>query len=365
MRYYDLRVFKPQQGTKNGVEHLKDTSGLRIGSYMKRKPGGYGWEVGGPNDEFHPNALEIEFQINETSIDSFDSPSGNASITIHGVDMHRIKTASRLVGSTVVLKAGMGKGLPLSNPNQTGEILHGTVLTAVGNWVGVAMDLTLYLSNHVIPPQDITFPTVEGVAKQIDSSKPRNTHYPFHCLRGQDLRQAMKLSLQRINPDYDTEFNVKDPIPAPEDLYGSYPNFTELCAAMSEFWHQATKKRLRIYPHGTVFSCYEDGRAEVTHDILFEELIGQPSWDGVANISFTTAMRGDLKVGDVIRLPLSDTPTPSGYGVISATGTEAIGLQRNRVLFSGTYLITGISHLGQFRSPDGQQWASTFFCVPA
>src|SRR5690348_12814852 len=107
MRYYDLTLQQP--GASKPLAHWT--------SYPNGKP--------------DPNALDIEFDV---QVVGEAAPAGNQTLRIWGVPMQMISEAYQLTGAgspgaaptnpmNVVLKAGMGGGLPLENPKQKGVIL--------------------------------------------------------------------------------------------------------------------------------------------------------------------------------------------------------------------------------------------------
>ncbi len=88
--------------------------------------------------------------------------------------------------------------------------------------------------------------------------------------------------------------------------------------------------------------------------IAFQDLIGQPTWFAPDTIQVTTVMRADITFGDMIQLPPTLTTTQAGsYNSIF----------RNNSVFQGTFIVTGIRHVGNFRQPQAEAWVSTFQCV--
>jgi hypothetical protein len=130
VRYYDLTIQQP--GASQPFAHWT--------SYPSGKP--------------DSNALNIEFDI---PVAPQATPIGMQTVTIYGVPMKMITEAYRLTGAgspgaaptnpmNVVLKAGMGGGLPLENPKQKGVILQGSVFQSFGNWEGTDMTLDVVVS---------------------------------------------------------------------------------------------------------------------------------------------------------------------------------------------------------------------------
>ena len=81
------------------------------------------------------------------------------------------------------------------------------------------------------------------------------------------------------------------------------------------------------------------------------DLNGQPIWTGANTAQWRTVMRGDFRVGNTATLPRSlATLTPVG-SVASGQGINII---------QGSFMITGIRHVGSFRNPDGSAWCTIF-----
>ena len=363
MRFYNLKITERKNPNKVDAKYRKTsnrpfarTAALGVGnrpllhlsSYVRRSNNGPGWLPGFPTDQFDPGALEIQFQVTQNSLTTFETGGGGAAITIRGVDLTTAKKASSLVGKLARLEVGMGKGLPLCCPEQVGQILEGTITAAVGNWEGADISLTLYVMPYLTPTPDAS-----------------NTgNLQFHCQRGADLITATQNALRNVAPNYEFVSRLRGQIPASQEVHGSYSTVKELCVGMRRAWMQAAGKDIAISIRSRSFVLSDlegSNNPKKPIQIRFIDLIGQPCWEGVSGISFTCPMRGDIKVLDQVILPEG----LEGFGRIAGDGSTTMLAPRNRNLFSGTFTVLKISHLGQFRSTDGRQWASTFFCVPA
>lgn len=392
MRYYDLKITEykdtrtsdkiktPPKGNTSSQQAAttgspeEDTSSLHLYSYVKRASNGTGFVAGSSADQFDPGALDIQFNITQTNLTICDDGNSNASITIRGVDTHTIGQASNLVGQTVCLQAGMGKGLPLSNPDQVGMILHGTVLSAIGNWEDTELSLTLFASKYVIPPatqSDQGKPDTQKTdQKNTARKKPPTDRYQITCTKGNDLLTAIRSALQQANPDYKIIISIDGPIPCLEDMKGTFRSLKELCVGIHGIWKQQTQNQNKK----DIFITIRDHEFHVINldqppptafvEIEFHELIGQPSWNGETEISFTCPLRGKIHVGDIITL--KEHPQENTYGLIEKkkTGEIPLHVPKNRCLFSGNFRVKSISHTGNFRDKNGKSWSSTFTCEP-
>ena len=373
MRFYNLKITERKNPDKADAAYRKKsnlpfakTAALGIGnrpllhlsSYVKRDPNGPGFVPGFATDRFDPGALDIQFQFTENSLTTFDTSSGAASITIRGIDIATVKAAENLRGKTVSLYAGMGRGLPLSKPEQSGEILLGTVMSSVGNWEGTDLSLTLYVLPYIVPPEQWGTPIAPGLTPTEQQQPVDNLQ--FHCRWGEDLTIATKQALKAAATNYHVEFKIPNAVRlASREYTGRYHSLKDLCIGIGRIWKESEGLDLAISIRSNSLVVTTDDHTKKAAKVPFEELMGQPAWNGPAEISFTTALRADICVGDLVELA-----NISEAGLIMAQNSAAIFALRQHSLFAGTYVVRTISHLGQFRSPDGLQWASTFTCYP-
>ncbi|WP_018981124.1 hypothetical protein [Saccharibacter floricola] len=352
MRYYDLSIYPPPSSP---LQHQSVPARsvlfpqkiavppkpiLHFSSHVPRntQSGSYP-KMSAPTDIVDPGALEISFSFTQNDSGIAEGTTGGAHVTIKGIDITTINQASNLVGHTLILKAGMGKGLPLSNPNQVGTILHGTIQSSLGNWTQTELSITFFVTSYQLPHP---------------VSDAEKTAHLIHCAFKDNLKDAIRNAFRSVVHNPIITFNsTLNPI-AKHDFIGSYPTLKELCVACSDSWQQTTGMKLTITTLGNHITFSDQTEDRPVKNIDFSDLIGQPSWNGVNNISVTCPLRGDLKVRDTISLP---------HGA-STVGVSKFAkpLPKDKSLFSGLLEVTSISYLGDFRSPQGEQWATTIHC---
>ncbi|MDF7674959.1 hypothetical protein PT277_06435 [Acetobacteraceae bacterium ESL0709] len=88
--------------------------------------------TGNPYGRYDSGALDIEFKVDQVSLDNYTL----ASITIYGVESYVLNMADSMEGRVVELRAGLGKGYSICNPALYGQILYGTVVTGAASWTG-------------------------------------------------------------------------------------------------------------------------------------------------------------------------------------------------------------------------------------
>jgi hypothetical protein len=88
------------------------------------------------------------------------------------------------------------------------------------------------------------------------------------------------------------------------------------------------------------------------------ELVGQPTWTNIREVTITVVMRAGIEVSDIIRLP-PDIP----YAVGPNAMIPSVPQQKSRLTFSGTFMVQYIHYIGDFRNPDGRQWVTVYTCT--
>lgn len=88
-----------------------------------------------------------------------------------------------------------------------------------------------------------------------------------------------------------------------------------------------------------------------------EEMITQPQIISVVETQVTTMLRGDVKLGDIIKLSGKIKPSISN---ISFSNINSLQDSNNLPVFTGgKFKVTGINHIGDSRSPSPDAWATS------
>ncbi|GBQ08864.1 hypothetical protein [Saccharibacter floricola] len=341
MRYYNLCIYPPatpnESDTQPILQFASTTAPTRPGT-PQRMPGGT------PTDLPDPGALDISFQFTQADLAKADGPTGGAYVTIRGVDITTINQASNLVNHTLILKAGMSKGLPLSNPNQVGTILHGTIQSSLGNWAGTEMEITFFVSNYQAPEHD-----------------PAKTAYVFHCPKGKSVKETIKQTTFPTFHKFNVVLKIKNDPVALHDFVGYYTSFKELCVGYCDCWKQMSGSLLTIHVSGQTITILDQFYERPIKKIDFNDFIGQPTWNGKNDITIMCPLRGDIQVGDLISLPKS-TSTLGKYD--TNIPSQSMPLPKKDSIFSGEFTVTSVGYLGSFRDKKGDQWITTIHCKP-
>ncbi len=101
--------------------------------------------------------------------------------------------------------------------------------------------------------------------------------------------------------------------------------------------------------------------------LAFQDFIGQPTWLDFGTIQFVCPMRADLSVTSIVTMPkglLGNPANPVGAPGAVVTTSASTPQARQGSIFSGTFFITSVHHMGEFRNPDGQAWVTVFNASP-
>lgn len=287
-----------------------------------------------------PGALDIELDITASS---FASPIGYATVRIWGVSLQTIGQASDFNGASIKVYGGMSKGLPLAtaafNAGQQGLLCQGTVFQGLGNWINHDQYLELVIAT-------------DGGATQ---SEPANLSYNWAS--GSSLSDNIEATIGAAYPaPYGVNVNI-----------GSNLVLTELEAGVHQTIQQFTSsvnllsKAINTDPaypgvdivlQGSIFYVYDGSNLGTTKQLLFQDLIGQPTYIGPGQVQFNAVLRADISPGDLVMFPQG----------IQTTQTQAqLGNQPDdKSSFSGAFTVAMVRHVGHFRGRSGTDWISTF-----
>ena len=267
-------------------------------------------------------------------------PHGNAWVELEGVSLQEISQANNLSGANISVYAGFQKGLPLENPGQAGLLVKGTVYQAFGNWIGTEQTLDFL----IYPPTGT-------------NDNPINLS--FQWTKGQTLSAAIQQTLSTAfpSPAYSIVVNITSNIVAPQDQVGYYSTlgqFATYIYRMSKLFMGANYQGVSIILQGNRITV-DDGTVQAApKKINFQDLIGQPTWIQYPALQFKCPMRSDIQVADYVTLP--EALVTTGVGTTNP-------LVNANLTFKGTFQITNVRHVGNFREPTADSWVTVFDAV--
>lgn len=285
-----------------------------------------------------PGALDVYIDV---PVAPYATPVGGSIVRVWGIPLQHISQASDLNGKSIEVRGGMAKGLPLANPAQAGLLARGSVLAAFGNWIDVAMTLDLILA----PPTG-------------SPAKPANIVHNWR--KGTQLSAAISSALSTAFPTLKPNVAISDKLVLQEDSVGFYQSleqYAEVVRAISrKIIAGDAYQGVSIVPNGDRLDVYDGSKPATTRKIEFRDLIGQPTWIGLNEIQFKTAMRADVAVGDQVTLP---------PGALATTTSQSASQFRTRSAFQGTFTVQMVRHVGQYRQADAASWNTTFNAATA
>lgn len=339
MRYYKIKITDPKSGKlyvppSMATLNLKDASWT---SYIN------GQSLGA--------ALNIQFDFD---LAPGANPRQGSWLRIWGISLEEISQSTNLgpqidnagnlqVGKSIEVWAGMARGLPLAKPKQQGLIMTGSIQQAFGNWAGTDMTLDM-----------IVMPNL-GTIQQ-----PSNLM--FNWLPNTPLADAIRTTLSAAFPAYTLDISISGQFRSPANYTapGNYPTFDAFASMIKNLTNSTqysgagvdmTVRGKTIY----VYDASAPASSSNPTEIAFEDLVGQPTWVGAQTINFRTVMRGDILVGDYIKLP-STLATP--YVLTTPGAAYPNVAARNGSTFKGTFRVTEVHQFGNYRQADANSWVT-------
>ena len=289
------------------------------------------------NGQTDPNALQIEI---DAPVAASANPMGDvgALVRIWGIPLTDIAQASNLNGMAVQVFAGMQKGLPLANPAQSGLIVQGFIFQAFGNWIGTSMTLDL----QILP----------GTGS---AASPKNI--VLNWKKGQQLADAIKSTLSTAFPGYALNINISPNLV----LAADEPSYHETVPQLAQYIKEASKNIVGgVYPGVDILFkqksilVYDGTSKGNPKQIAFTDLIGQATWLAPGLIQVTCVMRADIGVGDYVKLP------PGQVTINQASLSQF----RQGSVFQGTFSVSAVRHIGNYRQAAAEAWVTTLECNP-
>jgi hypothetical protein len=351
MRFYSIKISKPDGGRVWIPPSMKGL-GLRDASYASHS-----------GSRFFTSALDVHMDIPMSG--AHDAKQG-AQVIIMGVGITDIAQSADIHGYAIEIRAGMRKGLPLAVPKKPELLVVGQIIRCSGNWEGVNTSLHLIIDPSDDPVQE-------------DPNKPRG-QLVLNWQDGQPMSEAIQDMLANAYPNDDLEIAISDKLKVKGQRAGYYGDLKQAALAIKQFtqgvqfrgitrtdgsaYDGVTIVReggtIRVYD-GTQksFRASEDKPVQID----FIDLIGQPTWIEENVISFKTVLRGDLHIGDYIKLPKS-LRMPYVLTPPQASGDPtAKSPSRNNLIFQGAFPVHSIHHFAQYRQGGAGDWATQFECA--
>ncbi|WP_063102159.1 hypothetical protein [Escherichia coli] len=325
MRYYRLEIINPKTGKPPVCQN-----GDPIGPFDTTRMLGCG--------------LHVEFDFEVTGLDVVRS---GTMLAIYGLPIDMLKQSVNLAGCLVRMKAGFVAGLPLANKDQQGEIIYGEVYLAYANWIGTNQTLNLVINPTVCKTDDGKPFFIEGDGRT-----------------GEKVGEVISRALQKAFPNKLIDCTVSDSLVLPESWNGTYEDIGSLAMVLrsasiammrdekySGIAISILSDKIRIYDNASA----KWGEPKTIHA---HELIGQPTWIAPFTVSFKCPLRGDIRCGDVVKLP--EGLYSGAASIVMANTTAPSVISKNSTTFTGKFLVKSVRHIGSYLTADGDAWVTVF-----
>jgi hypothetical protein len=300
------------------------------------------------NGAVQPNALDMEMDV---SVASFDTPAGQGDtgsiVRIWGISLQEITQAFNLNNNLISVYGGFQKGLPLANPSQAGLLFSGWIQQAYGNWIDTDMTLDLVIFAGTGP---------NGNQNTGTRAKPANL--VLNWQKGQNLSQALQQTLSTAFPGKQLQINISPNLVSQSaGQFGTYATLGEFSSAIQQtsrtIINQSGYPGVKIVFDQNTITVSDGTKKTTPKQIVFQDLIGQPTWMGPRQVQLKCPMRADIKVLDQVTLPQAQaTTTPQSFSNF-----------RNNSGFTGTWQVNSLRHIGKFRQPTADAWVTVIDVV--
>ncbi|MFM0665395.1 hypothetical protein [Paraburkholderia sediminicola] len=376
-RFYEIIISDPKNGDifvpniqgKPGFSRQKAGSGAV--TYSSLYSGTNPMKLGSAN----ANAQQIELVI---PVGVLHQPIGNSYVKIFGVSLQEIAQWANLSHMNFFIRGGMSKGLPLANPTQIGPLASGQILQCFGNWIGTEQSLNFYVQaggSSALSNQTTGNPATADTLP-LPSTNKKSSHIVFQWLPGQHLMDAIKSCLSAPFPQYQISGSISP------NLVWTGTAATGFYAKLSQFAQYINKATINLiggyapdiqaYPgvmlalHGNTILVSDCTTKTKPKQLQIQDLIGQPTLVAPFEIQATVALRGDISPLDYVTLPLgqmglsntsqsSFVPPPNIGGINTNANVNA----KNSSVYTGSFLVTEVCHVGRSRQADGASWVTT------
>jgi hypothetical protein len=259
-------------------------------------------------------------------------------------------------------------------PSQSGLLIQGDVWRAVGSWVGNEMYVDFLLAP--LPYTGSTSPASQNL--------PATTtvNLSFNWPKGTPMAAAINSTLQAAFPGTPTNVQINPGLVLGHDQIGIYSTM----GAFADFINLLSRSILgpnnpqyfgiSIAPRNGSIAVF-DGSTDTssastagtkppqlkTVNILFTDLVGQPTWTANGVVLVTVIMRGDINIGDTVTLPESIATV--GPGAINMSPTQLSTIARFSSQFQGNWTVRQVRHVGNYKSAQGTAWVTTLLVMSA
>jgi hypothetical protein len=187
-----------------------------------------------------------------------------------------------------------------------------------------------------------------------------------NMLPNMPLSSAIQETLGRAFPQANINTAIHSGLKLPYQDAGIYQTMSQYAGYLKNLSHSIMGAKgyggLKMSSHDNNINVWDGTQPPINEGLISViDLVGQPTWVDQFLVHIKTVLRADLHIGDVITLP-SNILMALGpnANVIGANGPASP--QRSNLSFHGSFRITKITHVGDFRSPHGSDWTTNYEC---
>ncbi len=174
------------------------------------------------------------------------------------------------------------------------------------------------------------------------------------------LASAIQQTLSTAFPNLKMNINISPKLKLNYQDAGVYQNMEQYAAYILNLSRSilGAKNYLGVHigVHNDTAYIWDGSGASGPTDIRGIDLIGQPTWIEYNKIEIKVVMRANLILGQIVTIP-KGTLINTGPGAV--LGGSPASEQMVRVTMEGLPVrITKITHIGDFRNPDGNYWCT-------
>jgi hypothetical protein len=257
--------------------------------------------------------------------------SSYVTLSIYGLPIKYQLSAKDMQEKYINIYGGHKPGLPLANPSQYGLIVKGAIFFSTGIREGNQNYITLSI-----------YPS------SFDFGYPSNT--TIVVKKGENAGAALKQSIAASGYGGNINVVVSQKNIAQSDMYGAYASFEQMCYDVYE------KFKISIIFNSSTGSLdiFDDEIVRNPPKIKTIEIfdsIGQPTFTGIETATAKLSLRGDIFVGDTIKIVDK---------VLTRQTRDAFAVNtRSRLGFKGLFFVNSTTHTASYYSKDDASWSTT------
>lgn len=284
-----------------------------------------------------------------------------------------VNAQSQLQHTNIVVSGGMAAGLPLANPAQAGLLCAGQIRNAFGNWIAGEESIEAYIYSSGSSATSNQFTGSPATLNTVPI--PATGNYPanivFQWNPGQPLITPLVQALQQAFPQYGISGAINPNLVLtglPEtaafptlSTFASYLNQKSLSVIGGFAPSLATYMGVQLVLQNNTILVFDGTVLPTPKQILYDDLVGQPTSAEPYVVQAITQMRADIAVGDRVTLP--NTPYTQGGGdgglvPTSASLGDAAAQLKYATGNSGTYICTSVRHVGDSLGSAALDWVT-------